>query len=110
MISQAARELAHGVADSIDFLARHTTGNVNRKDDGDRTRSAGDFLNVERRDWPLDAVLEQLEILLFQIANQTALDVRYRDVHRNEIGVYLDDILRLRIGRQGAARALLAGR
>ena len=53
------------------------------------------------------AVGKEFKILLRQISYWPALSVGYRNIHRNNIGVYAHDVIRrFRFGREDFARPL----
>ena len=106
VLSQAAREFAHGIGYPIDLFGGHASGKIKRKDNRRRPRSAFQPFDIERINRPFDSVFEEFEILPAQISYRSPGGVRYGDINGNEIGVNLDDFLRFGFHRQHATWTL----
>src|SRR2546429_8053682 len=83
----------HRAAQTFYLFRCHAAGNVEREDDRQRPRFAALVFQLEKSEWLLDAVLEELEIFLLQTAHSSSLDIGDGGVHGNEISIDAQDII-----------------
>src|SRR6266516_3277256 len=84
----------HRAAQTLYLFRCHADGYNEREDNRQRPRFAALVFQLEKSERLLNAVLEELEIFLLQTAHRSSLQIGNGGVHRNEISIDAQDIVR----------------
>jgi hypothetical protein len=106
MIRQSCRKRIQGAAQTLHLIGCHAAGDIESKYDCQRTGLTAAMLHLKKRKRLLDVVEVQFEIFLPKIPNRPAFYIGCHDIERNQIGVDLQDFIRLFFPREYLSRAL----
>jgi hypothetical protein len=106
MICELIGERPQRETEPVHLVGGHAARNVEREDNGQGTRFAGPFFQLEEGNRLLDAVRKYSEIFLPQGSNRASICIKGRDVDGDEVGVEADDLVGLLLFRKYLARAV----